>query len=420
MCHVSFMPPGYKSTLNPDFLDNLDSIAGRHVIIGTGFEPLMHKNFVKIIEKLTELKCQLEITTNGSLLTGASADALANSDLRIVNFSFDGIEKKTYENIRRNGNYEEVLNNILKFKLRFQKRPPLFAVNSTMQRINMFEVPKIVDFWDAQDFDLVRLLFMVVRENSPELIQQSLFPVREQFYEILDDAASDVINKKRKIRLRSPYFRFSRLRERYPNNFTRDVVHSDNPDSVSIPTPRQELQQGFQDGKGFPCRSPWTFAKILPTGMVQLCYQFEVGDLSKQSFDAIWFGKKADSIRKQLTEDPAICARCDYFRFCISSDVLDVNDIKNYFSERLTAAADDVNFDTGIVSATIPPSPPKLAATIGAVNIVEFSGKFFVVPHSVGVVDLSTTDLSTHPSVSVTSTLAAARKIAREHKPDTP
>lgn len=412
MCHVSFMPEGHSFSLDLDQLGELDIIAGRHVVIGTGFEPMMHRQFAKLVEKLSQLECKIEITTNGSLLYGSNADALASSNLQIVNLSFDGIKKETYEKIRRNSNYEKVLENILKFKARFGKNRPKFAVNSTMQRLNMDEVPQLVDFWDSHDFDLVRLLFMVVRENSPELVKQSLYPVRTHFYSILDAVALESIAKNRKIGLRSPYYQFSPLRNKYPRNFYRDTVYSDNTAAIRLPTPRQDFQQGFQNGNGFPCRSPWTFAKILPNGKVQLCYQFEVGDLKANSFKDIWLGATAENVRQQLLDDPSACKRCDYYRFCISSDTLDVDDVKNYFSERLVVAAEDVNFESGEITASIPPPPPRLVDTIGIVNIVEYLGKFFVVPHSIGAVDLSITDLSTHDQVTFTETLAAARRAA--------
>lgn len=353
MCHVSFMPDGPRPVLQANLIDKLSCLRRVHAIIGSGFEPMMHRQFATIIRKLSAFDAQIELITNGTLIKDANLDALLDADVRIFNFSFDGIRRETYEHIRRNADHTETLEAILNAKSRFSGRETFFCVNSTMMRSNMAEIEEIVDFWESADFDLVRFIFMVIRENEPELIRESLYPVKEQFYAMLDSAAERVIAKRRKIALRSPWFRKSSLTNRYPRNVRGDVVISDNQRARTVPTPRQDHQLGAGPHMSFPCKSPWTFARIFPTGDVQLCYQFSVGNLRDNSFEEIWFGECANAVRKRVAKEMHICRSCDYFRFCLSSQSVDCDDLESYFAGSLLKQAAQVDFDSGLL-ITIP------------------------------------------------------------------
>jgi len=83
------------------------------------------------------------------------------------------------------------------------------------------------------------------------------------------------------------------------------------------------------------CRSPFTFARILFNGDVQLCYRYMIGNLKEKNFEDIWYGKKAQRIRQKILSDITICDHCDYYRFCLNSSKIDINDKINYFQQDL-------------------------------------------------------------------------------------
>lgn len=62
-------------------------------------------------EKLPKIK--IEISTNGSLLDTKGINRLLKIGPDLINISFDGSSKETYENIRKNLNFDTVQNNIM-------------------------------------------------------------------------------------------------------------------------------------------------------------------------------------------------------------------------------------------------------------------------------------------------------------------
>jgi len=412
MCHVSYMPDEPRPVLDPALIDQLDCLRGRYFIIASGFEPMMNRNFASIVRRLTAIDAQIELVTNGTLLSEENISALVDADLRMLNFSFDGIIPATYEHIRRGAEYQSTIDAILSMRQRFSGWDTLFCINSTMMKRNMHETPAIVDFWDRADFDLVRFIFMVVRENVPELIKESLYPIRAQFYRLLDWVAEDVIASGRKIAVRNPWYVRSPVAARYPDNFDGSLVHSNNPEIRLVPNPRQAYQLGAGPGMSFPCKSPWSFAKILPNGDVQLCYRFTIGNLGREDFETIWRGEAAEAVRRKVAAERLLCETCDFYRFCLSSDSLDPDDAVNYFAENLLEGLPSVDFGTGTM--TLPkPAPPVLVETIDNFNIVRFNDRYLCAPHSLGSLDLQTVDPSDIPQIMIARTLHEARSAVR-------
>jgi radical SAM protein with 4Fe4S-binding SPASM domain len=414
MCHVSYMPVENRPRLSAALIDKLSDLRGAYVIIGSGFEPMMNPEFATIVRKLTRLENSLELVTNGTLLSADNVDALKSSKLESMTFSFDGISEQSYEWIRRGASYSKTIDAIVKFRSDFQDRSTVFAVNSTMMRANFEETLDIVDFWDRANFDMVRLINMVIRDADPALVKQSLYPVRKRYQELLDEAAVDAIERQRRIVLRSAYFTHSPLRSRYPDCFMGDHVISTHPGTRVARMVRQELQYGAGPGMSFPCRSPFTFARILFNGDVQLCSKYSIGNLANASFKDIWFGDKAQWVRETVSRDNSVCEACDYFRFCISSPEVDPERAENYFSEHILALAGHIDFETGTSDLVLPKKAPRLVEYSHNASIVEYGGSYFVIPLSLGAIDLTVADATTLPSVPVASGLRQARRVAAD------
>jgi radical SAM protein with 4Fe4S-binding SPASM domain len=236
--------------------------------------------------------------------------------------------------------------------------------------------------------------------------------VRDDYHRALDAAALDVIVNNRAILLTNQWYRRSPLRSRFPENLEGNVVRSANPSIRPVRSVRRRHQYGAGPGMSFPCKSPWTFAKILPTGEVQLCYQFTVGNLATESFEAIWFGERAEAVRRRVAAERPICEACDYFRLCISGATVDDDDKRSYLAGPLLAAADDIDFASGTMGR-LPPSPPQLIEIVDAYNIVRFDGDYLGVPHALGPIDLGAQELANLPGLLRGDSLRAVRQMIR-------
>ena len=183
-----------------------------------------------------------------------------------ISFSFDGIRRETYEHIRRRARYDEVIASISAVRETFHGRSTLFNLNYTIMRRNLVELAEATDFWDARGFDAMNFIFMVVRELEPELIKESLYPVRRRAFRLLDDLAMHVIDARRRLTVRCPYYRTSPLRSTHPAHFDDVVVRSAHPSARLVPIPRNDIQLEPFPGMAFPCgrrsrrRASWPMA----------------------------------------------------------------------------------------------------------------------------------------------------------------
>lgn len=412
MCHVSYMPQISRPALDHTLIPKLSSLRGKYVIIGSAFEPTMNRGFASIIRSLTDIECKIELISNGVLIKDDVKAALIDSDLFKMTFSFDGIRKESYENIRRGAHYQDVIANIVAFRSAFKNRDAYFSINSTVMRSNLPEVEETVAFWDDQGFDSLGFIYMVIRDLNPELIKESTYPIREEYCRIMDEMAENMIREKRRIVVSSAHFMESPLRNKYPKNFVGSQVVSDHPGTRRVQHYRHIYQLGEFPGMPFPCKSPFTFARILPNGDVQLCYQFTVGNLNDDDFEDIWFGEHANAIRKKVMQDTKTCNVCDYYRFCLKSAYVGVNNLSNYFMQELVQYANDINFEAGAVSGKQWKRPPHLVDSVDGFNIVEIDGEFLVVPQLLGSIDLDTVDARTRESWNIR--VAPSRKQAKK------
>lgn len=345
MCHCSFIKNQNVLYLAPNLINKLDALKVRWVKIGSNFEPLMHPEFIKIINMLTELDCKIDLTTNGTLLTKSTTDQITNSNVKNITISFDSIQKQTYEKIRRKSKFESVVDKLIYLSEKLSELDVFVAVNTVLCRSNIDELIKIIDFFEDKKFHQLRFIFMVIRslENdlfgTNELLQESLFPYRKYAFQKLDEAAKYVIQNHLMITLNSPYYNISKLNETYPKNIFENIVKSDNPRALDYFNPGHYYQKGNYPGMRVNCKSPFTFARILFNGDVQLCYQYKIGNLNQKSIEDIWYGKKAQRIRHKIFTDSSICEHCDYYRFCLNSSKIDVNDKSNFFQQDLIDAA---------------------------------------------------------------------------------
>lgn len=99
-------------------------------------EPLLHKDFIKMVEFAKQKGLYVRFHTNATLLSADLTDKLMRSGLDEISFSFDDPRKETYEKIRVNADFNKTLDNIknfLKLKEKFKARKPLVII----QRIKL-------------------------------------------------------------------------------------------------------------------------------------------------------------------------------------------------------------------------------------------------------------------------------------------
>lgn len=321
-------------------LEKLEPVRGAWVNVGSVYEPTLHPNIVDLLLGLSALDMKIDLITNGTILKEAQARSLRYANLANVTFSFDGIRKETFEGIRRRANFERTLEGIRRIKGALTRNRPYFAVNYVVMKRNLGELIEAADFWEKEGMDHLAFVMMVVRDLNPDLAAEDLSEgLLDVAFEKADEVARHVIEKKRRITLRCPSYRKSPLRETFPQSFKGSLVRSQNPDARLYFNSRVHYQRGEYPGMGVECRSPFKFARILWSGDVELCYRFVIGNIYKSSFKDIWYGAAAEKVRRKVMAEPQACRKCDYLRFCVKGEELDLKDDANYVNWKVRGSA---------------------------------------------------------------------------------
>ncbi len=122
----------------------------RRVGLVVNCEPLLDAGLER---KVAILKAggigEVFISTNASLLTPQRAESLLKAGLDKTYISIDGVDRQTYESIRRGLDFETVRQNILEFiRLRNAVRPQaLIRVLMVLQERNRTQAGAFVDYW---------------------------------------------------------------------------------------------------------------------------------------------------------------------------------------------------------------------------------------------------------------------------------
>ena len=102
-------------------------------------ESIFHPRFFDMVNYAGERGVFTKLHTNGTKLDGEKAQAVLDSTLNLISFSFDGFERETYERYRVGGHFETTLENIVRF-LRMKKE---------RGQKNPFTVIEVMDFPDG-------------------------------------------------------------------------------------------------------------------------------------------------------------------------------------------------------------------------------------------------------------------------------
>src|SRR5262249_28317319 len=151
---------------------------------------------------------------------------------------------QTYEHIRRGANYEDALQRILATREAFRGRETLFLLNSTTMQMNLDESIELLEFWDERDFEVVRYLPMTIRYPDPDLIRQSLYPIRERVKQVFDDVSLHVIRRQLRASVLLPFLYDSQVRRDHPDSFRGLYVISRHPQAQIVPSVREMFQLG--------------------------------------------------------------------------------------------------------------------------------------------------------------------------------
>lgn len=131
-------------------------------------EPTLHPKFGEILKYVKGKFFDLKLNTNAMLLDEEKCHQILENEVTELVFSIDSFEKKEYERTRRNGKFEQVVNNIKRFHNIRKKEYPQSKCRTRISGVKYkknFNVKHFVKFWE-QIVDNVTCVTMHNRWDS--------------------------------------------------------------------------------------------------------------------------------------------------------------------------------------------------------------------------------------------------------------
>lgn len=112
-------------------------------------EPMLYRKLPDLIAYAKSQKVpEVQLNSNGTLLTPQLSRDLIKAGLDRIIFSVDGFSSATYDKIRIGGKYTDLLKNLNKFlELKGNKVRPFVRVQMCVGKENQHEVPAFIDYW---------------------------------------------------------------------------------------------------------------------------------------------------------------------------------------------------------------------------------------------------------------------------------
>ena len=254
---------------------------GRRVFLSGGGEPLLHKQFMAIVERMKNLDLEIIFNTNATLIDYEVARDFVHLGVDCISASIDATDPDQYRIIRKGARLEQVLEG-LKLILSERKRRgaarPLINMQFTLMKDNLNELPRLADF--AYKY-LVNHL--VVEPLSPIF---SFDPKYQEFF-----------------------------KEHFLPK-TPELVGQLNELGKKAQSLRFHFSSHYLEDKRLPrrCGQPWMNFGVRTNGRVFLCCGTaeKMGSLAENDFGQIWNGKAYQFFRELIASGkyPPACNLC--------------------------------------------------------------------------------------------------------------
>ena len=273
----------------------------------TGGEPFLYPDIKELITYIKSKGLYLNIVSNGTLIENF-AEIIVRSGVDKINISIDGTAGK-HDSIRRTpGAFSKTLKGIQAInyeKKRQNKTKPRLSIYSLLNTDT--DVNFTISFAQENFFKEINFLHLL-SINSEDLKRFSeIYKIEPHYWQgaVIDDEGFKINNS---------LIKKIKAYEHDPNakiniRFTPNIMETDLNDYY-------DKNKNYIDKFRGRCIAPWLAATIKPPAKVEICPDFPVGDLTRDSFLKIWNGKRSRELRKQIFEGnmlPVCSGCCNYY-----------------------------------------------------------------------------------------------------------
>jgi MoaA/NifB/PqqE/SkfB family radical SAM enzyme len=281
-----------------DLLTQLAAMDCRKVHFSGG-EATLLPELPDLVRQAAGLGMRVSLTTNATLLTGESAEALVSAGLRSVSVSLDGPEPSVHDGLRGVKGAFKLTGAGIRHLTRARKRLKAklaLRINMVLTRHNYHAYPEVLQL--AAELGATDVKPIPVDERATNENRLLPWQLRE-FNDCIAPAAEA-------------------LRAEHGFSTDRHLVY---PFGVTDDELALSAQQHY--GLGYYgrhlCFAPWLTTLVTWTGDVLLCCMSRnkvapVGNVRQTPLAEIYMGEAYEQLRRQFRQRrPAICKRCDDF-----------------------------------------------------------------------------------------------------------
>jgi len=256
----------------------------KEVQIGGLGEPLLHRDFFKMIEYARRRKIRSVVTTNGTLLNQQNIEKIIQSGLGALHVSIDSADPEIYKSIRVGARLEVVAENVRSLCDQRARGGSMLEiiVNSILMRQNYRQVE-----------DMIRLCAKVGADSISFSDMQYTFDVgisrRSESLRLIPESEKDEIRK---------LFVGAK-------SLSKEL-------GIEIGLPGLDQPRVREN-----CRQPWLYLAVKENGKVRPCcaiHDQEFGDLSCERYSSIWNNDRFKDFRRKLlsSDVPTECKQCTF------------------------------------------------------------------------------------------------------------
>ncbi|MBF0293384.1 MAG: radical SAM protein [Nitrospinae bacterium] len=256
----------------------------------SGGEAFLHPQINGIIEDAVALGLQVNLTTNGTLITKEVARWIADSGVHSISISLDGASAKTHDKLRGVKGAFKATVRAIGHLARMSKKRPVVRVNTVVTSRN------------TDDLDAIHSLVLSISKK----IKWKLIPVDT------DDKTLRV-NGDTILRIMEAAREWKAL-DVPPFNLSGDLM-----DAGRL-TAAVRGEYGAAIRRGRICYAPWLTLFVDASGRAYPCCMTRgriptYGNVNRESLESALSGENARMARMNMASGlaPAICAKCDDF-----------------------------------------------------------------------------------------------------------
>lgn len=307
--------------LSFEAFENLSKVISkiRRIDLNGHGESLLSPHFLPILEKVKQHGAYVGITTNALLMGEAVAEAIVRNKMDEIIVSIHAATPESYARISRNGKLETMIANLKtlnSYKEQYGTALPAIRFNFVGMKSNIAELDGLLHLAADLKVETITVLPLAEYDNvKGEALELhdltayiptalttatdcgvNLFVPKIYLDQLgIAPAQEPAVEEKKEISLSH------RITSRIKAAFSRKLPPKPTADENDTALVRD-------------CLDPWDFFFVMQSGRVRPCCIIEenMGNLSSQQFEEIWFGEKYQKMRSDILNNtpPAQCKGC--------------------------------------------------------------------------------------------------------------